>query len=218
MFKRKKLYTDTYTLRHLDYTLGYGKDCTWWLQAPSGKRIQLNPFSYRTKNGYDFLRIYDGRSSSSREIAKLSGTGTRSKIESSGNALFLRFTQKMATFPSHHIIRGDDSGFQIYYQLIDQQEGSTGGNDEEGPAVSFEEAQEGSSKDASSVIVGVTWGIPGAILLLAGVIWIYLKYQRQQKTPKDPEVLTGEDLEDQCLTATPRPTSSPEETTTSHIE
>ena len=92
---------------------GSGIDCTWKLSAPSGKRIKLGSFGYYIEDHsscqYDYLKIYDGGSSSSRRLTTKCGSGSSSPIYSSGRNLFLRFHSDANTV---------GKGFRIYYSII----------------------------------------------------------------------------------------------------
>ena len=92
---------------------GSGEDCTWKLSAASGKRIKLGSFGYYIEDHsscqYDYLKIYDGGSSSSRRLTTKCGSGSSSPIYSSGRNLFLRFHSDANTV---------GKGFRIYYSII----------------------------------------------------------------------------------------------------
>ena len=66
--------------------------CTWLIQPTSNGVITLNFNSFSTESGYDYLRIYDGNSTSATLLGTYSGTSLPPSITSSGNSLFLRFT------------------------------------------------------------------------------------------------------------------------------
>ena len=67
------------------------EDCEWDIEVPIGKRIELRFVRFRTESSADYLKIYDGRSSSSRQIERLSGSSTPSNTYSSGNRLHLKW-------------------------------------------------------------------------------------------------------------------------------
>ncbi|XP_060066889.1 suppressor of tumorigenicity 14 protein homolog [Ylistrum balloti] len=101
---------------------GNNKDCTWRINAPTGKVIRLTSthFHLEADNqcSYDFLAVYDGTSSRAKLIGKFCGTQSISVV-SSGTHLFLEFIS-------------DDSvsyaGFQLNYRFI-QSTSSCGGTD-----------------------------------------------------------------------------------------
>ena len=111
------------------YTPGYpssypnNKRCSWKITGPIGTKIQILRFSYHiyvpyifhmhmeadSTCSYDYLKIYDGPSSSSNRNARLCGDGSFDGMTSSSNTLFLEF-------------RSDSSnkflGFQFSYSIV----------------------------------------------------------------------------------------------------
>lgn len=71
---------------------GNGLNCYWKLR--SNARVRLTFSDFRTESiSYDIVTIYDGPSSSSRQLGKYGGTsGPSSPIVSSSNYLYLTFT------------------------------------------------------------------------------------------------------------------------------
>ena len=85
--------------------------------APAGRVVRVDTFSYDIQqssqeiaNGCwaDALKIYDGESASSNEIAELCGTNSKSGIVSTGNSLFLDFKSNGYS---------NFGGFIIHYSL-----------------------------------------------------------------------------------------------------
>ena len=77
------------------------KRCNWTIEVAQGKTIELqfvDTFHLESSNGafycaYDWVQIYDGGSSSSRDLTgKMCGTRTPPNTRSSGNRLFLTWT------------------------------------------------------------------------------------------------------------------------------
>ncbi|XP_033756765.1 suppressor of tumorigenicity 14 protein-like isoform X2 [Pecten maximus] len=101
---------------------GNNNDCTWRINAPTGKVIRLTSANFHLEAdnqcSYDFLAVYDGSSSGAKLIGKFCGTQSVSVV-SSGTHLFLEFI----TDDSVHF-----SGFQLNYRFI-QSTSSCGGND-----------------------------------------------------------------------------------------
>ncbi|XP_021351138.1 suppressor of tumorigenicity 14 protein homolog [Mizuhopecten yessoensis] len=101
---------------------GNNQDCTWRINAPTGKVIRLTSADFHLEDdaqcSYDFLAIYDGSSSGAKLIGKFCGSNSISVV-SSGTHLFLEFI----TDDSSHF-----SGFQINYRFI-QSTSSCGGTD-----------------------------------------------------------------------------------------
>ena len=85
-----------------DYTSN--DDCEWDIEVPFGKRIELRFSRFRTEARHDYLKIYDGGSSSSRQIETLSGFATPSNTYSSGNRLHLEWDSDSSS---------QESGFKI---------------------------------------------------------------------------------------------------------
>ena len=97
-----------------NYPSEYGDNtiCSWNLLAPIGRRLTINQFSYRIEPHasckYDGLEIYDGPDEDDM-IVRVCGPGTYQDVQSTGNALFLRFYSDGSE---------DYKGFQIHYALM----------------------------------------------------------------------------------------------------
>ena len=65
-------------------------DCQWTLSSNS--EIELAFLRFNTERSYDFVRVYDGGSSSSPLIGSFSGSTLPSPIQSTSSNLFVRFT------------------------------------------------------------------------------------------------------------------------------
>ena len=85
------------------------KGCSWGITVPSGHRVVVKFDTFRIYNGNDYLRIYDGSSSSSTQLVSLSGYQSTPRVySSSGSSMWFSFysdgsgTQKgfHATFTS----------------------------------------------------------------------------------------------------------------------
>eukprot|EP01045_Picozoa_sp_COSAG04_P023255 COSAG04_NODE_2736_length_3656_cov_2.037672_3_plen_718_part_00 len=72
------------------------KDCAWKLRCPSGQNVRLSFSSFDTERNYDHLTLYDGETTSSTQLARLSGTGspssTTARLTSTGRYMRVRFT------------------------------------------------------------------------------------------------------------------------------
>ena len=75
-----------------------GKTCTWNLEVPTGYRIELRFIDFHLEGSsssecrYDYLEIYNGRSTSSSKLGdKLCGASRPSNKVSSSNRLYLRW-------------------------------------------------------------------------------------------------------------------------------
>ena len=108
----KYIYTPNYPENY-----GTKQICTWSLQVPQGRRLQLEKFSYIIEDDvscvgkccYDYLSIHDGRNENEDKIATVCGKGEQEKIISSGNNLFLKFVSDKAI---------TKSGFQMHYEIL----------------------------------------------------------------------------------------------------
>ena len=76
---------------------------------PLGKRIELRFSRFRTEATHDILKIYDGRSSSTRQIETLSGFATPRNKYSSGNRLHLVWKSD---------VNREESGFKIEVRAV----------------------------------------------------------------------------------------------------
>ena len=90
-----------------------GKTCTWTLVAPPGRKLILRFLAFKLEPeptcDYDNLQIFDGENAGVNVTnSTLCGTQTPNDIESSRNAMFLKFIS-------------DDgesyTGFNISYQM-----------------------------------------------------------------------------------------------------
>ncbi len=72
----------------------------FWLIKPTSalpnSKIKLSFLSLDTENGYDFVTIYDGETTSSTILGKFSGTTIPASISSSGPSMLVRFTSDAA--------------------------------------------------------------------------------------------------------------------------
>ena len=104
------------TINTPNYPSNYpnNKQCSWKITGPIRTKIQIQNFFYDLEPNsacrYDYLKIYDGPSSSSNRNALLCGDSSFGEgMTSSSNTLFLEF-------------RSDSSstykGFQLYYTII----------------------------------------------------------------------------------------------------
>ncbi|XP_019622070.1 PREDICTED: tolloid-like protein 2 [Branchiostoma belcheri] len=105
-----------------NYPSNYGnnENCEWLITVPVGSIISLTFDSFNTEENYDFLDIYDGASDSAAVIQRLTGQQSVSRILSTSNSMFLRFTSD--GFVTHQ-------GFQFSYTSLTSNETTgCGGN------------------------------------------------------------------------------------------
>lgn len=69
-------------------------NCSWSLL--SDNNIMLTFFKFDTEWWYDFVNVYDGRSSSSPLIGRYHGTSLPPVVTSSSNQLFITFTSDLS--------------------------------------------------------------------------------------------------------------------------
>ena len=71
---------------------GDNSNCSWLIQPSGASSITLNFSAFNTELGYDYVRVYDGTSSSAALLGSFSGTSIPSSITSSGGSMFVQFT------------------------------------------------------------------------------------------------------------------------------
>ena len=66
--------------------------CSWGITVPSGYRVEVKFDTFRTYNRNDYLKIYDGSSSSSTQLTSLSGYQSTPRVySSSGSSMWFSF-------------------------------------------------------------------------------------------------------------------------------
>ena len=66
--------------------------CAWGITVRSGYRVEVKFDTFRTYNSNDYLKIYDGSSSSSTQLASLSGYPSTPRVYlSSGSSMWFSF-------------------------------------------------------------------------------------------------------------------------------
>ncbi len=66
--------------------------CSWLIDVRSGRIITLNFSSFDTEQGFDYVKVYDGSSSSSRLLGSFSGSSVPSSVVSSSDRMYVKFT------------------------------------------------------------------------------------------------------------------------------
>merc|ERR1711994_8395 len=58
-----------------DYPSAYpiNKECSWTVSVPRGQKVRLVFEAFTTEYNYDFVKVYDGDSTSSRRLGSFSG-------------------------------------------------------------------------------------------------------------------------------------------------
>ncbi|RMF53463.1 MAG: T9SS C-terminal target domain-containing protein, partial [Bacteroidetes bacterium] len=67
-------------------------NCSWLIQPPGATWIRLSFTSFNTESGYDFVRVYDGATTSAPLLGSYSGSNLPPQITSSGGSLLVVFT------------------------------------------------------------------------------------------------------------------------------
>ena len=66
--------------------------CAWGITVPSGYRVEVKFDTFRTYDGNDYLKIYDGSSSSFSQLTSLSGYPSTPRVYlSSGSSMWFSF-------------------------------------------------------------------------------------------------------------------------------
>lgn len=90
-------YTELGIIRSPNYPLEYphDRDCTWKIQVPSGRQIELNftDFEVERSTGcvYDYLEILNGGHETSPSLGRFCGTDISQIVRSHTNQIFLKF-------------------------------------------------------------------------------------------------------------------------------
>ena len=67
--------------------------CSWGISVPSGTSVEVKFDAFYTYDSNDVLKIYDGSSSSSSQLASLSGQQSTPRVySSSGSSMWLHFS------------------------------------------------------------------------------------------------------------------------------
>jgi len=66
-------------------------DCRWLIQPPGATQIELTSPSFNTESGYDFVKAYDGATTSALLLGSYSGTALPPVLRSSGGSLLIVF-------------------------------------------------------------------------------------------------------------------------------
>ncbi|XP_078612620.1 scavenger receptor cysteine-rich domain-containing protein DMBT1-like isoform X2 [Branchiostoma floridae x Branchiostoma japonicum] len=93
------------------YPNGYfnNADCQWTIIRYPGSTVQVVVERYDLESNYDYLNIYDGRSTSSPRLARLSGAGSWRYYYSSSHEVLIHFTSDGSVA---------DNGFRIRFQEL----------------------------------------------------------------------------------------------------
>ena len=79
-----------YSTEHLDSTYSNNVDCRWGLT--SNTVIELLFYTFTTESSADYVRVYDGGSTSAPLIGQFSGSSLPAPITSSSTELYVQFT------------------------------------------------------------------------------------------------------------------------------
>ena len=83
----------TSTLHSSNYPSNYElmENCSWHIEGPAGRQIQISFRDFETEPKNDTLYIYDGPNRNSPIVGLFNGPSTPSDMVSGGNSLFLEF-------------------------------------------------------------------------------------------------------------------------------
>ena len=83
----------TSTLHSSNYPSNYElmENCSWHIEGPAGRQIQISFSDFETEPKNDTLYIYDGPDRNSPIVGLFNGPSTPSDMVSGGNSLFLEF-------------------------------------------------------------------------------------------------------------------------------
>ena len=83
----------TSTLHSSNYPSNYElrENCSWHIEGPAGRQIQISFHDFETEPENDTLYIYDGPDKSSPIVGLFNGLSTPNDMVSGGNSLFLEF-------------------------------------------------------------------------------------------------------------------------------
>jgi len=90
------------------YNYDNNLDVFWLIRPPGAQQINLSFSSFDTESGYDFVRVYDGETTTAPILGTFSGNSIPGTLTSSQGALLVRFT-------SDFLINGP--GWQAHYEV-----------------------------------------------------------------------------------------------------
>ncbi|MGM0613445.1 MAG: C10 family peptidase [Bacteroidota bacterium] len=67
-------------------------DCKWLIQPSGASSINLTFSNFNTESGYDFVKVYDGSSTSDPLLGEFSGSSIPSAVNSGGGTMLVHFT------------------------------------------------------------------------------------------------------------------------------
>ena len=67
------------------------ENCSWHIEGPAGRQIQISFRDFETEPKNDTLYIYDGPDRNSPIVGLFNGPSTPNDMVSGGNSLFLEF-------------------------------------------------------------------------------------------------------------------------------
>jgi len=71
---------------------GDSESCNVLLQAPAGQTVRITVTFLSTERNYDFVKVYDGPSATSRELISASGNAVPAAVTSTGNMVSIQWT------------------------------------------------------------------------------------------------------------------------------
>ncbi len=107
-----------------DYT--NRSNCRWLIQPSGATWIELRFTSFNTESGYDFVRVYDGATTTAPLLGSYSGTNLPPVLRSSGGSMLVVFTSDSsvtragwsASYTSNglstSLLMNDEAGIRLY--------------------------------------------------------------------------------------------------------
>ena len=76
---------------------GDNSDCKWLIQPSGATSVTLSFSAFATENNFDFVKVYDGSTTTATLLGSFSGTTVPSSITSTGGTLLVHFTSDGST-------------------------------------------------------------------------------------------------------------------------
>ena len=103
----------TSTLHSSSYPSNYElmENCSWHIEGPAGRQIQISFRDFETEPENDTLYIYDGPDKNSPLVGLFNGPSTPNDMVSGGNSLFLEFVSNgevnLHGFEIDYLVKGE---------------------------------------------------------------------------------------------------------------
>lgn len=74
------------------YNYNNNVSCIWVIEPPNASKIVLNFSKFKTESGYDYVKVYDGNSTSSPVLGNFDGHNIPPTLTSTGGSMLVHFT------------------------------------------------------------------------------------------------------------------------------